>query len=393
MRPHIDVAVVGAGPAGALAACRLARGGARVTIFDPSHPREKPCGGGITGRALALVRDLIDISAYDATPIRFARFTSALDSTAATHGETDPVVTLPEGSLVVASRRSIDAALLGAAIAAGTRLEKARVRDVSVGRSGATIVTTHGTHSADIVIGADGATGIVRRRLAAPFTRSQLSIATGFFAHGATSDEIVLEMVADPPGYLWSFPRADHLAIGICAQAGEPTSAGALRDATRVWLARTMLTAGACLQAYSWPIPSLTAGDLDRARFAGPWWALAGDAAGLVDPITREGIFFALASGGWVADALLTDRGLTAYAERVRAEAVPELVRAARLKTLFFRPPFVRLLLEALRQSGAVRAVMADLIAGAQPYATLKWRLLATLEFGLAWRALRAATN
>ena len=60
---RFDVAIVGAGPAGCRAAWRLARAGTRVALFDGSHPREKPCGGGITGRALDLVRDAIDISA------------------------------------------------------------------------------------------------------------------------------------------------------------------------------------------------------------------------------------------------------------------------------------------------------------------------------------------
>src|SRR5678816_1558603 len=70
-----DVAIVGAGPAGARAAYVLARRGVRVTMFDGSHPREKPCGGGVTGRALALVADSIDAAGWPASTIRTARFT------------------------------------------------------------------------------------------------------------------------------------------------------------------------------------------------------------------------------------------------------------------------------------------------------------------------------
>ena len=68
-----DVAVVGAGPAGARAAFVLARGGARVAIFDRSHPREKACGGGITGRALALVGDALAADAFPRTIVRTAK--------------------------------------------------------------------------------------------------------------------------------------------------------------------------------------------------------------------------------------------------------------------------------------------------------------------------------
>src|SRR5258707_2921845 len=75
----MDVAIIGAGPAGCRAAALLAARGARVTIFDASHPREKPCGGGVTGRALALVADALAETALPASTIRRARF---LDSAA-----------------------------------------------------------------------------------------------------------------------------------------------------------------------------------------------------------------------------------------------------------------------------------------------------------------------
>ena len=68
----MHIAIIGAGPAGAMAAVQLARAGASVTLFDPSHPREKPCGGGLTGRALALVADVIDIHALPAVVVNAA---------------------------------------------------------------------------------------------------------------------------------------------------------------------------------------------------------------------------------------------------------------------------------------------------------------------------------
>jgi flavin-dependent dehydrogenase len=133
----------------------------------------------------------------------------------------------------------------------------------------------------------------------------------------------------------------------------------------------------------------LRVSDLRELVVAGPRWLLLGDAAGLVDPITREGIYFALASGAWAADALGGGAPERTYAARVRDEAIPELARAARLKAGFFRPAFTGLMMRALQQSPAVGAVLADLVAGRQSYATLKWRLLTTLELGLAWRVLR----
>ena len=126
---------------------------------------------------------------------------------------------------------------------------------------------------------------------------------------------------------------------------------------------------------------------LRQLELAGSNWCLAGDAAGLVDPITREGIYFALLSGQWAADAALAGDP-SRYAARVRAKIIPELVHAARLKAGFFRLASSGLLISALRHSAAVGEIMANLIAGRQSYAGLKWQLLRTLEWRLAWQAI-----
>jgi geranylgeranyl reductase family protein len=375
-----DVAIVGAGPAGARAAFVLASRGARVTIFDWSHPREKPCGGGVTGRALAMVADAIDPAEFAASIIRTARFTETPAQRAAVVALEDAGA---EPALLVVDRATFDARLLAAAVRAGATLDRSRVTDVTFGRDAVQLETTNGPRHAAFVVGADGANSLVRRRAVAPFRRDQLSIATGFFAHGVTSDQIAIEFTDDPAGYIWSFPRPTHLAIGICAQADTGATAAALRGRLSQWIEATGIARGARLEPYSWPIPSLSAADFEGAALSGPRWALAGDAAGLVDPITREGIFFAIASGQWIADALLDDSPQT-YAARAREDALPELSRAAQLKAGFFRPAFTGLLMRGLQQSAAIRAVMADLIAGRQSYRSLKWRLVRTFEWRLA---------
>jgi geranylgeranyl reductase family protein len=382
-----DVAIVGAGPAGSWAAYLLARRGARVALFDPSHPREKPCGGGITGRALALVAPALESAPMTSVAVRSARFVHARSATSARVALEDA----QSPALVVASRTAFDSALLAAARTAGAEIVRQRVTAVVRGPTGFHLTLQDGTtQQATFLIAADGANSPTRRQLTSPFSRAQLSIATGFFVRGVTSDEIVIELVDDPPGYLWSFPRPDHLAVGICAQADHGVSAAALRARAAAWIDATLPARGARLEPYSWPIPSLGSDDLHSLPVAGPGWLLVGDAAGLVDPITREGIFFALESAVHAAAALssATPRPDREYGARLTDDLLPELARAARFKARFFEPRFAGLLMDALAASEPIRRVMADLVAGRQPYRGLKWRLARTFELGLAWRVL-----
>ena len=354
-----------------------------MLLLDPSHPREKPCGGGITARALALVANVVDLRALPSVPIRSARFTASSTPAVAD-------VSLDEQALLVASRTEFDGLVVDAARRAGVVVLASRVTKVRSAGGGFEIDTAAGPRRAAVIVGADGANSLVRRRLASPFRRDQLSLATGFFAHGVTSRNIVIEFVSDPPGYIWSFPRPTHLAIGMCTQADRSSPAAALRHAAAAWMGRTGIGAGARLERYSWPIPSLPAADFATLTPSGPGWYLVGDAAGLVDPITREGIYFALLSAQWAADAILsgTAEAPQNYARRVREDIGADLGRAARVKELFFRPRFTRLLIDALQHSAGIRAVMADLVAGQQDYAGLKWRLVKLLRPGLAARLM-----
>src|SRR5438477_4446026 len=160
------VAVVGAGPAGSLAAWRFARNGARVTVFDASHPREKPCGGGLTAKALAL---LPPAPAGDPLPVRYVdrcRFDS---------GEGDSVEVRLTRDVGIASRRALDAWLLRRAVEAGAAHVAERV--VAVDAAGR-VRTSAGRETAfDLVAGADGAGSLRRRTLPAPTPPARLMMA------------------------------------------------------------------------------------------------------------------------------------------------------------------------------------------------------------------------
>jgi geranylgeranyl diphosphate/geranylgeranyl-bacteriochlorophyllide a reductase len=352
-------------------------------VIDGSHPREKPCGGGITGRALEIVAPSASPEIFGGVHINSASFEHRSHRAVVGLGTDGP-------ALVVASRRAFDGALLAAATDAGARHLAERATDVERTTAGWRVETRAGTVEAGWVIGADGPSSLIRRRVFRPFERRELSIASGFFVHGATSRRIDLAFEEGPPGYLWSFPRADHLAVGVCAQADVATSA-ALQGIASRWFERQALP-GTRLERYNWPIPSLSEAALRREEPSGDRWMLIGDAAGLVDPITREGIFFALQSAAFAAESLAGQHAAAEYTERVRSEIHDELARAARLRARFFRPPFIALLVRALQSSAPIRDVMADLVAGRQLYRGLRRRLLGTLEWRLMFDLYRNRT-
>jgi flavin-dependent dehydrogenase len=378
-----------------MAAVQLARAGAAVSLFDPSHPREKPCGGGLTGRALELVSGVIDLSKLRAIVVKSVNVEPP-DGT----GDAAAVPLLDRGisgasSLVVLSRAVFDRALVDAAIDAGAELIAEKVVDVRAGSNGRgplLLKSNRREHRADFVLGADGANSLVRKRCSSAFSREQVSIAAGFFVHGATSSAIAIKSMLEQSGYLWSFPRPDHLAVGVCAPATVRTSSSDLLRQSRGWIRSHQLDRGTRLRQYAWPIPSVGSRASEGDRSAGPGWMLLGDAAGLVDPLTREGIYYALLSGQWAADALTScssDDAPCAYQARLDSTIRPELARAAKLSRIFFTPWFSSLMVEGLGHSAGIGRVFADLVAGRQTYRGLRRRLLATHEWRLAGRAIQ----
>ena len=367
----MNVAVVGGGPAGALLAWRLARDGAAVTLFDHSHPREKPCGGGFTARALAL---LPPPPASDPLPVRLVercRFES---------GTGDAVDVALARPVAVGSRRRVDEWLLRRATEAGARHVPERVVAVAA-RSVRT--ATGAEWRGDLVAGAEGANGIVRRTFVGPLPASRLAIAAGWYARGGS--DMVVRFTPGLAGYLWLFPRPDHVGVGICA----PLGAAPTRDIVARLEAEVARSYPALAQEeparYAHVIPSPTSDPSSILEAGGADYALVGDAAALADPITGEGLFFALRSAALLADTLREGASPRAYARRALEEFGRDLLKGAALRERFFAPGFTTRMISCARRSAAVRAVLADLVLGEQGYLSLKRRLLRALP-AFAWQ-------
>ena len=270
--------------------------GARVTIVDRSHPREKPCGGGVTGRALALVA-----GALAATSLPACRHpTGAVSSTrrpgrSATvpldRGSAEPDLPARRGAAPPSTPRSL---MLRAD--AGATLVDQRAVDVAIEPDGVRIETTGGRRSRARVRDRrrrrqqPGQAAAGACRFAVTSCRSRP--ATSRTASRATKSSSRCSPI--PPGTSGRF-RGRRISRSASARRPTPARrAATLRDRTAAWIRDTRIADGARLEPYSWPIPSLSARGIERLEIAGPRWCAVGDAAGLVDPITREGIYFAL---------------------------------------------------------------------------------------------------
>ncbi len=371
------VAILGGGPAGAFAAEQLGSAGLNVVVFDEKLAWEKPCGGGLTYKAYSQYPFLIENS----TPKRLITETIL----AAPHGGEASLKL--DDPLLIYSRLDLNRMLLERAARAGAQIEKARVLEMSRYGRGWQLRTSSGMAHADFCIVATGA------RNALPEVGTELSpedtmSALGYYVPGDQT-RIDIQFLPRLEGYIWVFPRCGHLSVGICGK-GEPASS--LRQRLERYLTeRGIPWKGAAF--YSHLLPSLSAASWKKNRVAGEGWMAVGDAAGLVDPVTGEGLYYAIRSADLAARALLSEASEPAgkagqYARSLRRDFAADLEFGARLAKRVFLGRFLfgsvpARMVQFTRRSPRFSAIIQDLFAGKQPYLGLKRRLLQNLNGSL----------
>ncbi len=360
-RPDWDLAVVGAGPAGsaaALAALR-ARPDARVLLLDRhDFPRDKSCGDGIAPHALdELARLGVAGVLADRVPVRQLRLVSP--------GGTTVAQALRRPDYVV-PRTVFDARLVDAAVARGAVLQRRTVRRLEV-RDDRVVLDDH--DSAAVLVGADGANGVVRRLAGLPRQPvDNLAVAVRGYtpAPAGEPEQIIFMAEKDWPAYAWSFAAGDgsaNIGFGMMLpslQAAERGGRAELHGRLEAMLAPFFGSSWAPERLVSHHLPLSTS----RPRQPDGRVLLAGDAASLVNPLTGEGIFYALLSGRLAGLAAGAGDPGRAYRLALRAELGRHLRHTSLLTRLSRRPGLVDLGVAATARSPQAFDALVELGLG-----------------------------
>ncbi|MBI3644592.1 MAG: FAD-dependent oxidoreductase, partial [Acidobacteriales bacterium] len=277
------IAIVGGGPAGAFAGARLAAAGHEVLLFEEKLAWEKPCGGGLTHKTLQQYPFLGEVRAE-------SKFIERCELVSPSGRRVRFHLRYP---LAIFSRSALNGLLLERARQAGVELRQERVTRISGASRDWSLTTPTGEYRAARLVLAAGARNPFRAQFLSRFAPDDLMVTAGYFIPGRSA-LVQIQFLQGITGYIWVFPRPDHLSAGIAAKMGEISTAE-LRCRLERWLANN----GYSLEGarfYSHILPALRARTLETAEVCGDGWAMIGDSAGLVDPITGEGLYYALRS-------------------------------------------------------------------------------------------------
>jgi flavin-dependent dehydrogenase len=342
MTAEAEVGIVGGGPAGARAAELLAQRGVDVVVWDPKVPWEKPCGGGLTDglvRAVPEVREVLPrarviervvfVAGAAVVPVRLER------------------------AMYIIARRDLAEWQLARARGAGAHIEAEGVRGLARVERGWEVTLRDGSvRRVRHLIGADGAASLVRA-VAAPTLRIGKEPTRVVYPEivGAGEPVVTLKFSAGLEGYAWDFPRPAQHSIG--AVIGPGTGGRALLDREIGDIGGTGTRRGAVIGSALYPM---------SGGLGGRDYALVGDAAGLADPATGEGITNALLSGELAAEVFVADRSFARYARAAKGRFEPGFRTARVLRRLMYGRQWAVRLIQAAAHRPRMAAVAARMM-------------------------------
>jgi geranylgeranyl reductase family protein len=354
------VAIVGAGIGGSYLSYRLAQQGLETIAFDFRVPHEKLCGGGIAHKAMERFPVLSGVPC-PRNRVWKAHIVSP-HNRAVTINLSKP--------LTVFNRRDLDYSLLLKAQEIGAAFRKERVRSFEQERHHWKICTEKGEYKAEKLVGADGTLSGVRRRLGLP-----LKLDDCFIALQCTlpeqEDALTFRFFPQIQGYLWVFPRVDGLVVGIVSKEWTAAGRRGMKEKLVTFIGQHYPGSGknACLRgAY---IPFFSEADYEDQAICSESWALIGDAARFVDPISGEGMYYALYSADILADCIKEDK-VWEYAGLCREHFGGNLLKAFRGFPYIYQTEFIEAMTVLAGKSRPIRQIISDMMVGDLNY--LNWK-------------------
>jgi flavin-dependent dehydrogenase len=369
-----EIAIIGGGPSGAMCGEQLARAGHNVHIFDEHLAWEKPCGGGLTHKA-------IEIFPFLLTNPHPKKLVSSIELISSNEQRVSLEMSHP---IVIYSRTVLNGMLLERAADAGANVQRSHVIRVDTAAPKPRYLVEGQWKDADFLVVAAGARNHLLPETR-PLQRDELEMTQGYFVPQA-ADAITVKFLPHFEGYLWSFPRCDHLSVGICGSMSSHNSTELKLHLNTFVEKQKISTEGA--RFYSHVLPSPRERTFSERTVLGKNWAMIGDAAAWVDPLTGEGLFYAMRSGELLGRCL-AEGCPEKYPARVKAAFSNELEFAARIVRRFYRGSFLgsavtTRMVQFLRRSPVFRQLMGDLFSGTQDYSSLKRRLWGQLGITLS---------
>jgi geranylgeranyl reductase family protein len=318
-----EVAIVGGGPAGAFCAFELAKQGFSPVIFDHSHPREKPCGGGISPSVIAKFPFVEGLRGEGRT---FGSFdiVSCID--------TPQVTSCAFENGFAISRRVFDQAIMKMATDSGGRLIEEKIVSIIRQDDMWVLHSNKSTVKAKLLVGADGVFSIVRRQTVGAISREHLALTFGYYALGGES-RATIKFLAEIPGYIWAFPGKDAINVGIGSQLRYGSKLKPLLDG----FIESNLAQIKIVSSYAACLPSASNPQFFNLPCAGRDWLLVGDAAGHVDPISGGGILYAL-WGAKLAAQAIGNGDVASYDTLWRRAYGTYLMESCRRKDAYYDP-------------------------------------------------------
>lgn len=337
----INVAIIGAGPAGSYCAHKLTEQGISPTLFDHSHPREKPCGGLITANAQEFFPFIKNISVEHSERNSMQLISLSGRKT---------IIRFKRGLLRGFSRLKFDQYLLNLALKGGAELIEEKVIGLERKYGWWKVKTRRQLYPVKTLVGADGVNSLVRRNTIGSLSKADKGLCFGYFTKGLEGEEITIKFLPRNKGYMWIIPRGETTSVGVGSLG--IFSFNKLKNLVDAFISEHCPQAE-IISRWTALIPNVRQLKTFFQPIAGRNIILIGDAAGHVSPISGSGIVYALLDGELAAETIAEGHPEMFHEQWIKT-CGPRLFLATMLRDWVYKQPVLELYCKLLKIQSAI---------------------------------------